>query len=180
MAAVMANENFERVARFTMAQEGGDRVSDHAADPGGLTKYGISQRAFLDLDIRSLTEEQALTLYRQHYWDKVQGDALPWPLDLALFDYAFNSGPGQAVKDLQRALGTTPDGAIGPVTRAALDRHDPVAVARDLNARRLFFLGKLSTWPTFGLGWARRVLALQAEIGSDRSPSPSSNQWSTS
>lgn len=161
----MSAENFERAARFTMAHEGGAKISDHAADPGGLTKYGISQKAYPGLDIRALTEERALDLYCHDYWDKIRGDELPWPVDLALFDYAFNSGPNQAIRDLQECLGLTVDGILGRYTLAAVRRNpEPALVARDLNARRLIFLSGLAFWSDFALGWTRRVLDLQRAI----------------
>lgn len=161
----MTAATFPRAAAFTMAQEGGAKVSDHAADPGGLTKYGISQRAYPSLDIRALTEAEALAIYKRDYWDRVRGDELPWPLDLALFDFVFHSGSGNAVTTLQRLLGVKADGAVGPVTLATSAKSAPVALAHNLNAERLLFLSSLKTWPNFGRGWTRRVLALQAEIG---------------
>lgn len=161
----MAAQTFPRAAAFTMAEEGGAQVSDHAADPGGLTKYGVSQRAYPQLDIRALTEAAALAIYRRDYWDKVRGDELPWPLDMALFDYAFNSGCGNAARTLQRLLNVKADGQVGPVTLAAASNVQNMhRTALDLNAERLLFLSRLKGWPDFGRGWTRRVLSLQSEI----------------
>lgn len=160
----MTDDKFKRVARFTMAQEGGAKTSNHSNDPGGLTKYGISQRAFPGTDIEALTEAAALELYRAEYWTRIRGDALPAPVDLAVFDYAFNSGVAHAVEALQVLLGVKNDGYIGPKTLEVLATKNPFALASDLLAKRLQFLGNLAGWRTFGLGWARRLLALQAEI----------------
>ena len=57
---------FDRALAAVLDWEGA--VTNDAADPGGLTKYGISQRAYPSLDIASLTVEQAAVIYHQDYW----------------------------------------------------------------------------------------------------------------
>jgi lysozyme family protein len=78
-------------------------------------------------------------------------------LDLAVFDLAVNSGPGRAAKMLQKVLGVTQDGAIGPQTLAKAVNVDSSKLIADYNAERLAFLQALPTWGTFGKGWGRRV-----------------------
>ena len=105
-------ENFDRCIRaVVLSEEGG--LSDHPQDPGGLTKYGISRRAYPDLDIRRLTMDDAIELYRRDYWNPVHGTDLPPPLALLLFDAAVNQGAGTAVRLLQKAVGVTEDGNFG-------------------------------------------------------------------
>ncbi len=121
--------SFERAVAFTLSQEGGE-VND-PADPGGLTKWGISQRAYPALDIAGLTREHATDLYEADYWTKGRCEQLPWPLSLAHFDAGVNMGLGLAAKLLQRALGLFPaDGIIGPETlaRVQMIADDPAAV----------------------------------------------------
>jgi lysozyme family protein len=96
-------------------------------------------------------------LYKKKYWDKVCGDELPTGLDLSVFDLAVNSGPGRAAKMLQKVLGVTQDGAIGPQTIAKALNVDSSKLIEDYNAERLAFLQALPTWGTFGKGWGRRV-----------------------
>jgi lysozyme family protein len=96
-------------------------------------------------------------LHKKKYWDKVCGDELPTGLDLAVFDLAVNSGPGRAAKMLQKILGVTQDGAIGPQTIAKALNTDSSKLIADYNAERLAFLQALPTWGTFGKGWGRRV-----------------------
>ena len=45
--------DFDKAFELVIGHEGG--LVDHPADPGGLTKYGISKRAYPNLDIRNLT-----------------------------------------------------------------------------------------------------------------------------
>ena len=73
------------------------------------TKYGISAHAFPDLDIKSLTLEQARQIYRDKYWSAACCDMLPDPLKFPVFDLAVNSGPGRAARLLQRAVGAEED-----------------------------------------------------------------------
>lgn len=143
------DEAFKRVIGFE-----GDYVN-HPSDPGGETKFGISKRAYPDLNIRDLTLEDAKTIYKRDYWDKLRLDELPDNIRYPLFDTAVNSGIGTAVKLLQRACFVMDDGALGPKTIQAAN------TTKDLAARyavaRLLFLSDLKPFDTFGRGWTRRV-----------------------
>ena len=85
---------------------------------------------------------------------------------LRVFDTAVNSGIGQAIRFLQRAVGMADDGVVGPLTLAAVMRRDPEAVQARFNGHRLEFMTKLSTFDVFGKGWARRVAANLQAVGS--------------
>ena len=118
---------------FTAQAEGG--YTADPADPGNWTggacgsgtcngtKYGIAASQHPEMDIESLTVEQAAQL-RAPYWVEVGGDKLPKGLDLAVYDFGITSGPGRSVKALQQLLGVTQDGEIGPDTVAALAGKD--------------------------------------------------------
>lgn len=147
--------NFEEAFRVLIGHEGG--YVNHPRDPGGETKYGITKRSYPHLSIRGLTLADAQGIYRNDFWNKIHGDDLPYGVAFELFDGAVNSGAGQAVRWMQRAAGVADDGLIGPVTLAAWNAADPVALAARYNGHRLQFYTDLRTWPTFGKGWARRV-----------------------
>ena len=89
-------ENFEQSVALILDLEGGGAVSRDADDPGGTTKWGISQRAYPTLKVDELTMEQARDIYRRDYWAKSGCDELPWPMDLCAFDCAVNQGVGRA------------------------------------------------------------------------------------
>lgn len=128
-------------------------------DPGGETKYGISKRAFPNVDIKNLTVPQAYNIYKEHYWDKVSGDVLPWPINILLFDMAVHSGPTRAIKTAQEAFKLTADGVIGPRTIERLKRastHDCAVFLR----KRLEFLASLSNAKHYGAGWTNRLFKL--------------------
>lgn len=142
---------FERV----IGHEGG-YVND-PNDPGGETKFGISRRAYPQLNIAALTRDDARAIYRRDFWEPLARAGVPPALLFQVFDFAVNSGSGTAIRALQRALDVAPDGRFGPVSAAAAARADPLATAVLLLAERLEFMTRLSNWPHHGRGWARRV-----------------------
>lgn len=129
-------DNFQRSLEFVLAHEGGEKVTKNPHDPGGTTKWGISQRAYPHLDIESLTREQAEGIYYADYWHKAGCDDIPWPMDCILFDTAVNLGVSGALKIL--------DGSDSPVS--FLFRR----------ARKYVSLKK----PMFLGGWINRVIDL--------------------
>jgi lysozyme family protein len=72
-------------------------------------------------------------------------------------DAAVNHGIGNAIRWLQRAADLADDGIVGPRTLARVGDCDAADLVLRFNAERLDFYTKLSTWGTFGKGWARRV-----------------------
>ncbi len=91
-------------------------------DPGGETKYGISKRAFPQVDIKALTVERAKEIYRRHYWERMNLEGIE-DLELALhvFDHGVNAGPKTAIRILQRIARVKVDGLIGPCTLRAVN-----------------------------------------------------------
>lgn len=156
--------NFDSAFDALIAHEGG--LVNNQNDKGGLTKYGISQRAYPSLDIAALTLPEVRELYKRDYWDRAQCDRLPPDLAFDLFDAAVNSGIGQAIRWLQRSVGVADDGAVGPLTLAAIQRLDDTSAIRArFNGHRLEFMTRLSTWDVFGKGWARRVATNLQKVG---------------
>lgn len=161
---------FDAAFGIVVGHEGG--YVNNPADPGGETKYGISKAAYPNLDIASLTEAQAQQIYKSDYWDKLSLDSADPSLALIAFDASVNNGVGAATKWLQSALGVTADGVFGPVSQAALAAATgakAAATLTELHAQRINMMAGLSTWPTFGLGWSRRLAQLPyqaAQMGS--------------
>lgn len=147
--------NIEQALKRLLGNEGG--FVDHPQDPGGATNYGITQRVARSHGyqggMRDLPLSMAISIYRSDYWMPIKADQLPEGLRFHVFDAAVNSGTVQSIKWLQRAAGVTQDGVIGPRTISAASM---VSVAK-YSAIRLRFMTDLSTWSTFGKGWARRI-----------------------
>lgn len=151
--------NFDHAFERLLGHEGG--YSDHAADPGGKTKYGVTEAVARKHgyvgSMRDLSLPVAKRIARMDYWDAVRADEMPDAVRFDLFDAAYNSGPDRAIKWLQTAAGASPDGKIGPKTLLAVRMADPQKLAKRFNGHRLLFLTGLKTWPTFGRGLARRI-----------------------
>jgi len=155
--------NFDESLRLLLKSEGG--FVNHPIDPGGMTRLGVTKAAWEaytgeichEADMRALTPKAVTPFYRDNYWDKISGDALPEGVDYAIFDFAVNAGPMRAVKVLQSCLGLVTDGAIGPKTLAAILKKNQETLIEKYCEARLNFLNALPTWKTFGKGWERRV-----------------------
>lgn len=150
------NIAFERL----IGHEGG--YVNHPSDPGGETNWGITLRtaraAGYSGGMRDLTRDQAKAIYRTEYWSRAKADQYDGAIAFQLFDAAVNHGIGQSIRFLQRAVGAADDGIVGPVTVAAVQAMSVTDVLSRFNAERLEFYTKLSTWSSFGRGWARRVV----------------------
>lgn len=156
--------NFDICLKEVLKHEGG--YVDHPKDPGGATNLGITKKAWEEYvghevtkdDIKALTPDDAKPFYRKKYWNVCRCDDLPTGLDYVVFDIAVNSGPRQAAKFLQSAVGATADGVIGNGTVTCVKRT-PLFVVELINIicnrRELFYRG-LPTFPTFGRGWLKR------------------------
>lgn len=134
-AAVTHQERLFQAAVANVLEVEGGLVS-HPHDPGGITNFGISLRAFPHLGrdgIKRMTRTQAAGIYRTAYWNRIPA-TLPDGLRWMAFDAAVNHGVGRALEWLRE--------------------HQDLAA---FTARRLRFYTALSAWPTFGKGWTRRM-----------------------
>jgi len=160
---------FALIMSHVLLWEGG--YVDHPEDPGGATNMGITLKTLRawrgrpDLGksaVRDLSGEEAMAIYRDLYWKRIRGDDLPPVMAAMCLDAAINQGVYQAGLFLQRAIRTAPDGVIGSQTlRAANARRDgrEIETVIEIAAMRMEHYGNLSTFQTFGLGWARRLMA---------------------
>ena len=161
--------NFNRSLLLLLKHEGG--YVNHPSDPGGMTNLGVTAKVWEswvghpvdEKQMRALTSDDVAPLYKRKYWDACRADELVSGLDYAVFDCAVNSGVGRSVKLLQGCVGVTADGGIGPTTMAAVKQVATTGLIEDFCDARLNFLRTLSTWPTFGKGWERRVNEVKEE-----------------
>lgn len=103
-------------------------------DPGGETKYGISKRAHPNLEIKTLTLDQAKGIYFEEYWTPLGCEVLDWAYALQLLDCGVNQGQPTALK----------------IKKMAVDLDDFVA-------ERILRYAMNANWEKYGLGWMRRV-----------------------
>lgn len=158
--------DFDTAFTKLLGHEGG--YSNNKNDSGGETMWGVTIAVARENgykgEMRAMPVDVAKAIYRAKYWDAVRADDLPAPIRYPMFDAAVNSGVGQAVRWLQRAVGTADDGKLGSITIAAAIMADGHAVAAAMIGQRLKFMTDLSVWPNFGKGWARRIAALLTDL----------------
>lgn len=100
------DQEFQRCMKFVLEQEcrhKKDGTLDDGYvfdknDPGGETKYGISKRAYPNVDIKNLTLDNALAIYYRDYWPCAS--TLDFPLNVCVFDCAVNQGTKKAMRFL--------------------------------------------------------------------------------
>lgn len=151
---------FRYAVEEVLRAEGG--LVNDPKDPGGLTNFGISQRAYPGLDIANLRKEDAIDIYHRDYWLAAKCDKLAPAVGMVVFDAAVNVGVETAIRLLQRAVGVTVDGVIGPQTIARANLAPKTAVVA-LTTERILHYASLPTWKTYGKGWTSR--AIRSAIG---------------
>lgn len=124
-------QRFDKFFEIVVGLEGG-YVND-PKDPGGETKYGVSKRAYPNLDIKNLTLEGAKAIYKRDYFDKVP-HLQDIDLHLTVFDTAINSGVSVAASILR--------------TNKTADAY---------NVARMRFYTSIRNFDRFGKGWINRL-----------------------
>lgn len=149
--------NFYTAVHVVLKHEG--FFTNDSSDPGGATNYGISIRWLktigdldgdglldgdfdhdgdIDIeDIRKMRQDDAIKLYRQHWWDKNQYEKIiNQSIATKTFDFAVNMGSKQAHKCLQRAIRAASginlldDGILGVQSLEAINAANiPILVA---------------------------------------------------
>lgn len=163
--------NTGRVMNWLGLSEGG-YVND-PDDPGGPTNHGVTERVWhgwlkmngrAKSDVRNVTKAVANEIFSAQYLAPVWFDRLPDGLDYAVADFAVNSGPVRAVKELQQSLikfgqQLAVDGHMGVSTFAAVMAvPDTGLLVAELCNRRLAFMKRLPIWWKYKNGWTRRVM----------------------
>lgn len=163
----MAANNFNNCLKVILHHEGG--FVNHAKDPGGMTNLGVTKKVYeewighkvSEQIMRKLTPSLVAPLYRKKYWDVLKCDGIPRGLDLCVFDFGVNAGTNRSARYLQRMVGATEDGQIGPKTLIALTKKAASegvgSVIDQFQEARRSYYKKLPTFATFGRGWLRRV-----------------------
>lgn len=152
---------FDLWISWLLDREGGYNVNPK--DPGGETNFGIAKRYHPGVDIKNLTREKAIEIYRAEYWGALKCDLLPPAVAFLLADAGVNQGVGIAARLLQAALRVTVDGMIGPVTLAAAAKADQSKLLVEIAAHRMVLYASDPNEDSFELGWARRLMACLVE-----------------
>jgi len=180
---VTSDERFRAAVEVVLAHEGG--LSEHPNDPGGVTHWGISLAWLRRLglaegdidgdgdvdadDVRALSRERAIELYRKHWWDRLRlAEVQDLGVATKIFDLAVNTGSGTAVRLLQQALrvageDVAVDGILGSQTLGAVNRVNPALLLElyRVQAARYYhqLVDRRPELVVFERGWLRRALA---------------------
>lgn len=155
-----------------IAREGG--YVNHPADKGGPTRWGVTLQTLADWreapctaeDVKNLSKEEAIKIYRALYYIGPGIDTLPQGIQSHILDIGVNSGPRTAIKMLQRVLNSfgeslVIDGVIGNATRDACRRYEASKINNSLvEARMRFYEDIVANNPSqrvFMAGWTKRA-----------------------
>lgn len=160
---------------LTIQHEGGfqDNPGDHGNWTGGKinsgelkgTKWGISAAQFPDLDIKNLTEEQAMGIYESKYWQVLYNQIEEQVIANKLFDSGVLFGVETSVRLLQEVLQTgfslLADGEFGPITLSAINQSDVVSLLQSYKTHLVSYILKLSSENPVNReevpGWIKRI-----------------------
>jgi len=169
---------FEKAFEKVLIIEGG--YSDHEDDPGGKTKYGITEAVARQNgykgDMKDLTTDQAKEIYYHEFWlnhkyNKIKNRNIA----IEMFDQAVNMGQGTANKNLQKSNNLLTaaddiypiavDGVIGPQTLKAINGcSKPIALFNVLNGYQIKHYINLAEnsnkYKTFIAGWANNRIEI--------------------
>lgn len=121
----MAKGNFEFCLKVVLAELG------HYRDSPDPMNFGVSQSEYEDWVgykvnekfMRGMDISHVKTFYKVKFWEPAGCDSIYVGLDLCLFDFAIQAGSDVAIKHLQRTIGSTQDGVIGPKTASIAHQY---------------------------------------------------------
>jgi lysozyme family protein len=138
--------DFQQAITFVLKHEDSGLTGKVTCDSGGVTRYGIAQRAHPEVAVAELTLAQAEEIYRTDYWQKILGEQIEDDKVAAkLLDMAVNMGLHQAVVLCQRAVNficrhesdfmpVIEDGRVGAKTVEAINGCDPQILMKALRS----------------------------------------------
>jgi lysozyme family protein len=101
--------NFDEAIKVVLRNEGG--FNAHEPD-GSIANFGINSKANPDIDVRNLTAEKAIGIYKQRYWDSVpEIEKLDRASAIVAMDASVNHGPAFA-RRMIAACGANPEKMI--------------------------------------------------------------------
>jgi lysozyme family protein len=156
--------NLDLSIQKTLIHEGG--YDDNPADPGGATKYGITQKDMPTVNIAELSEQQAVAYYKEHYVKPLYSQIENQDVCDKIFDMGVLFGVGEAVKLLQITLQTAypncnADGIFGPETLGFVNSTDSESLLKAYKTSLVTYMLRIVTnrpnLRVFAKGWGTRI-----------------------
>ena len=163
--------DYKKLTPFILEWEGG--YANDPDDRGGATNRGVTIGTFRHYygqqatvaDLRAMTQQQWESIFLKGYWIPWRGDRIENQsvADICV-DWAWASGTGTSIKQVQRLLAVSADGIVGQKTLAAIGRADQRLLHARIKAARLAFVEGIArrspSQKKFLRGWKRRINAL--------------------
>lgn len=158
---------------FILQWEGGF-VND-SLDRGGATNKGVTIGTFLSFypdktveDLKRITDDQWLNIFRSGYWDKWQADQIKnQAVANIVVDWAWASGAIKSIRKVQELLGVTVDGIVGPNTLNAINSRDAEELFDRIKVARYDFVDAIvkrdHSQKRFINGWKNRIKSFKYE-----------------
>ncbi len=152
-----------------MKAEGWDKYTNHPADRGGPTKWGITLKKWSEWrgyacaarEVEMITEPQARDFYEKLYIIGPRFNHLPERIMPLVVDCGVNHGVRRASKWVQRAVGTKQDGVLGPISLKAAMEANHISTHLRIVAMRVKLYGRLvssdHSQAVFAAGWNNRA-----------------------
>jgi len=163
-------DNWNKSFELMLKSEGG--FSDDPRDNGnklpdgrpGSTMLGVTQynwehwtgHQVTHAQMKKLTPADVKPFYKKKFWDACRCNDMPKGIDYLVFDFAVNAGVGRGAKTLQSAVGATPDGAIGPLTLAAVSKFNSTELVNKFTDEKVAWYKSLKN-PKYEQGWLNRA-----------------------
>lgn len=184
---------FGKAYNFVISQEGGltCNPTDKGNRNGSCTNKGITQSVYDKYNkkynrelqkVQNITDVEAQEIYFKNYYLNIKGrerqldktlEVVSEKLTIVLFDQAVNMGVSTAIKLLQKILGSTQDGIIGPKTINDVvyfinKRSEEELIKEVLRLRRIKYeeYSLVRGQDEFLTGWMNRVQALENYLSS--------------
>lgn len=151
-------------------------------DSGGATNKGITLKTFRSFygqnktveDLKNISDQQWIHIFLNGYWNKCQASNINNQSVANIFvDWAWGSGPGTAIKQVQKIVGTDVDGIVGVKTLDAINSKDPKTLFNAIKKARIEFVENLVKQrpkdAKFLQGWKNRINSFSFSGGSNSS-----------
>ena len=165
-----ANETIEQA--FNRAKKTG--WSDDPLDTGGATMIGVTIGTYRTYcvykgkkrpskeDLKNIPYKEWRDIVHTLYWSKWKADLIEnQHVANMIVDWVWASGQGIGIKRVQKILGVTADGIVGPKTIAAVNAADPKQLFDAVyNARAAHFNAIVKAKPSqkkWLKGWMNRI-----------------------
>ena len=166
----MATGNFRPVLDLSTWRPDFDGLDIDSA-PGETwgTRWGVTEMVWANWqamhpsapEFPVATKDDFAQLYQFQYWTQLRCEQLPKGVDLMVFDFGVNCGPGASARQLQTVLHRANvkvaiDGSIGPMTINAAVTQPLGTLIAQLGQQHLRYYQGLAAWPAYGRGWTNR------------------------